>query len=323
MVQVPIKPGKTEVKLLSRGRAYTIPPILQDVPGGLYPMYSSSFVVDEYRLMGGWPVPVPEGDIRIDCLVSAEGNVLANRDAPTELTTAADMRWIADSNYFDVTSLRWTPIQSTVSPWETTVAHAPTLITDYEYRIGPERFTNMSALNFDSNTNDYMWNNLGLTMGGISGYTVIMVMSPNSVYGNDSTVYSNALWGPEAADGGWVMFTVRNKAVYLTTDNTLEQMGVAIGDALASPAPSYLALVVSKPLTTMYASSGGAQVLSKSLTAGAVAESLSTYFWLGNAPFSTTATMDMALLDLGIYGGLLTKSQVMSEFAKLSQVYGV
>jgi hypothetical protein len=32
--------------------------------------------------------------------------------------------------------------------------------------------------------------------------------------------------------------------------------------------------------------------------------------------------MDMALLDLSLYGNLLTKQDVIAEFAKLSQVYG-
>ena len=55
----------------------------------------------------------------------------------------------------------------------------------------------MTALNFDSNTDDYMWNDLDLFMGGVSGYTVLMVLSPNSIYGNDDAIDNNALWGPD------------------------------------------------------------------------------------------------------------------------------
>ena len=75
------------------------------------------------------------------------------------------MRWVADANFYDQISLRWRPIQSNVSPWETSPEHAPTLITDYEYRIGDERFIGMTALNFDSDTPDYMWNDLTLVDG--------------------------------------------------------------------------------------------------------------------------------------------------------------
>jgi hypothetical protein len=60
----------------------------------------------------------------------------------------------------------------------------------------------------------------------------------------------------------------------------------------------------------------------KSLAAGAVPAALSTNFWLGNAPFGTSATMDMALMDLGIYGNALSKTQVVREITALSAVYG-
>ena len=322
MASVPIKPGKTEVQLTAHGRANRIPPLLANVPGGLHPLMSAAYEVDEYRIMSGWPVPVPDHDIRIECLVSAEGDKLGNRDAPTALLTNADMRWVADTNYYDQTSLLWSAIQGNVSPWQTDTDHAPSLITDYEYRVGDERFVDMTALNFDSNTTDYMWNNLDLIMGGTYGYTVIMVMSPNSIYGNDAAVVDNALWGPDSTDGSWVMFTVNDQAVFMTTEGIPAQKGVALGNGLDSSAPTYLAMVVGRPQTTLYAASGPSRVLAKSLPAGEAQQPLSTRFWLGNGPFSTSATMDMALLDLGIYGNPLTRTEVVSEFTLLNGVYG-
>ena len=154
MAAVPIVPGKTDVQLTGRGRANRIPPLLLEVPGGLYPLMSAAFEVDEYRIMSGWPVPVPSCDIRINCLISAEGDVLGNRDSPTALITAADMRWVADTNFYDQTTLMWTSLQGHAPVWETTPEHAPTLVTDYEYRFGDERFVGMTALNFDSDTAD-------------------------------------------------------------------------------------------------------------------------------------------------------------------------
>ena len=322
MAIVSAVPGHTEAQLTARGRAHRIPPALLQAPGGLYPLKSAAFEVDEYRIMAGWPVPVPDCDIRIECLVSAEGDVLGNRDAPTALLTGADMRWVADSSYYDQISGQWTPIQGSSGPWLTTPESAPTLVTDYEYAVGDERFVGMSALNFDSNTGDYMWNNLDLTMGGVLGYTVLMVMSPNSIYGNDDTVESNALWGPDSIDGNWVMFTVKDQAIWMTTEEQPAQKGVPFGNALASTAPTYVALVVNRPLTTLYAASGPSRVLKRSLAAGAAPEPLSTRFWLGNGPFLDAATMDMALLDLGIYGNPLSRAQVTAEIAALSSVYG-
>src|ERR1044072_4180406 len=126
MADVPMVPGRTEIQLTARGRASRIPPEIRDVPGGLYPLMSSAWEVDEYRLMAGWPVPVPDCDIRIECLVSDEGDILSNRDSPTALITNATMRWVADSNFYDQTSLLWAPIQGNVTPWQSSVGHGAT-----------------------------------------------------------------------------------------------------------------------------------------------------------------------------------------------------
>jgi hypothetical protein len=319
---IKVVPGRTEVQLVAHNRASWVPPILKDVPGGLYPMMSAAFEVDEYRILDGWPVPVPEFDVQINVMVSAEGDALGNRDEPTALTTNADMRWIADSNYYDQTSLTWTPIQSDAPPWTTTPEHAPSLISDYEYRIGDERFVGMTALNFDSNTDDYLWNDLSLYMGGAEGYTVVMVLCPNSIYGNDPDVVDKGLWGPANTDGAWHTFTVRDQALCMTTELNPVQKGVAIGNALASTAPTFLAMVVGRPQTTLYAGPGPSNLIVKSLPSGVAPTPLSTHFWLGNAPSSATGTMDMALLDLGIYGNPLTNSEVVAEFAALSSIYG-
>lgn len=336
MTQVPLTPGKTEIQLTARNRASRIPPRLLNVPGGLYPMMSAAFEVDEYRIMSGWPVPVPDNDIRIECLVSAEGEVLGNRDSPLALTTNADLRWVADSSYYDQTDLQWTPIQGHVTPWQTSVEHAPTLVTDYEYAIGDERFVEMSALNFDSDTNDYMWNDLGLAMGGVVGYTVIMVLCPNSIYGNNQTVTNNALFGPDDSiitgtdtngkpilDGSaWVQFTVSDYMLWMTTEERRAHKGVAMGQGEANTTPFYLAMVVQRPQTTLYAASGTGKVDSKALAAGATPEPLNTRFWLGNGPFSENSTMDMALMDLSIYGNPLSSKDVLAEISSLSSVYG-
>jgi hypothetical protein len=232
------------------------------------------------------------------------------------------MRWVADVAYYDQTSLQWTPIQGNVSPWQTSPTNSPTLFTDYEYTVGDERFVDMTVLNFDSNTNDYMWNNLDLIMGGATGYTVIMVLNPNSIYGNDDTVADNALWGPDSTTGAWEAFTVKDQALWLTTEGHPAQKGVAIGNGLSDTSPTYLALVVSRPQTTLYAASGPSKVLSKALAAGSTPVPLSTRFWLGKAPTPNSATMDMALFDLGIYGNALSRAQVVAEFTLLSSAYG-
>ena len=340
MAQVPIVPGNTDIQLKAVGRGHKVPPELLEMPGGLYPLKSAAFEVDEYRLMAGWPVPVPDCDIQVQCLATADGALLGNRDSPLALTTAADMRWVADSDYYDQISYQWLPIQGDPSPWLTSSDSAPTLVTDYEYRNGDERFTSMTALNFDSNTSDYMWNDLGQFMGGTTGYTVIMAMSPNSIYGNDPTITSHGLWGPDPGgplwdpdhpptDFAWVLFTLSNQAVNLRTESHTEQQGVAFGNALSGTAPTYLALVVNRPpdpagrpMVTLYAASGSSSVHHKALVAQGAPGPLSASFWLGNGPFPGVGTADMALFDLGIYANPLTADQVVAEITALSTVYG-
>jgi len=322
VAQVPVTPGRTKVTVTGRSRATWVPAQTLEVPGGLYPLMSAAFEVDEYRIKSGWPVPVPDMDIRIECLVSAEGELIMERPEPTGVVTNADMRWVADTNFYDQTSGQWTPLQSNAPPWKSTPETMPTLVTDYEYRFGDERFVGMTALNFDSNTQDAMTNDLSLAMGGTFGYTLIMVMSPNSLFGNDPSTVENALWGPQTTDGAWTMFTIRGQEVWMTTEEQIGQMGVAVGSSLRSPAPSYLAMVVQRPTTTLYAATGPTRILSKSLPAGAAPESLSTRFWLGNGPLVGTASVDMALLDLGIYANPLKKEEVAAEFAELCKVYG-
>lgn len=322
MAVVNMVPGRSEVTLTAQARASRLPPELLNVPGGLYPLHSAAFEVDEYRIMAGWPVPVPSMDIRIDVSVSGDGSLLTDRLGPTALVTGADMRWVADADYYDETALQWRPIQGGVTSWETSPEHAPTLVTDYEYRVGAERFTSMTALNFDSDTVDYMWNNLNPVMGGAAGYTVILVFSPNSVYGNNDEVPENGLWAPSALTGTWASFSVRERAIWVTTEVKPAQKGIPIGDQLDNTAPAFLAIVVGRPQTSFYAAQGPNSIRVNSVVTGEVEVPLSADFWLGNSPGAGSHSVDMALLDLGIYGNQLTTSQVTAEFALLSQVYG-
>src|SRR5262245_25688426 len=105
------KLGTTGVTLAARAKGRKIPPALLQVPGGLYPMYSAAYEVDEYRLLNGWPTAVPPLDIRIHCLVSADGEKLTVRDSPLGVVTEASYRWVADFNYYDPIALQWTPVQ--------------------------------------------------------------------------------------------------------------------------------------------------------------------------------------------------------------------
>lgn len=324
MVVKQMKPGSTAITAKAITKAGVIPPQIRDLPGGLYPLHSASFEMDEYRIMAGWPVPVPAYDIRTDTMMTADGTVLADRDSPVSLVTGATFRWVADANYWDITTLRWAPIQGGAPPWTAMPGSDPTLVDDYEYRIGDERFTEMTCLNFDSDTADYLENDLNLAMGGSQGYSLIMVLSPNSVYGNNEDVPANGLFGPKDDDfspPGWFSLKIRGNFLWLDTDDSKDLKGVTIGVGQRATAPIFLAVVVGRPQAVLYAASGPSSLLTKRIPTGDATRALRADFWLGRTPL-TPATADMALFDLGIYGDMLSATQVANEFALLSQAYG-
>jgi hypothetical protein len=324
MVVKQMKPGSTAITARAITKAGVVPAQIRVLPGGLYPLHSAAFEMDEYRIMAGWPVPVPAYDIRTDTMMTADGTVLADRDRPTSLTTGATFRWVADDSYYDPTALAWAPIQGEVSPWLAMPGSDPSLVTDYEYRVGDERFTEMTCLNFDSDTADYLSNDLTLMMGGSNGYTVIMVVSPNSVYGNNVDVPSNGLWGPMTAIGsppGWFSVKIAGNYLWLSTEDATDQRGVSIGVGQRTTAPMFLALVLGRPVASLYAASGPSSMLTRQIPTGADSRPLRADFWLGRTPLSN-ATADMALFELGIYGDMLSATQVANEFALLSSAYG-
>ena len=333
MAVVSLKPGTATVQLDARAKSSVLPAQALGVPGGLFPLRASAWEVDEYRIMAGWPVPVPPCDVRIPTLVSATGEVLASREDPGSVFTEAALRWVADPAYYDTDALRWTPIQGNAPVWNTSVGYAPVLIDDYSYRVGEERFNNMTALNFDSDTRNHMWADFTGSVASGVGYTVIMVFSPNSVYGNDVSVPYNGLWChggatpagdtfAEPLPDGYANFTIQGNYLYLETDSAARTRGISISEQLNSAAPTFLAMVIQRPVTTLYAATGPSRMIYKGMASGEVGTALDGRVVLGRSTGDVLHTADMALFDLGIYANALTPAEVRAEFAVLSRVYG-
>jgi hypothetical protein len=323
------------VVLEAQARLSENPPQATVAPGGLYPLHAAAYEVDEYRIMAGWPVPVPPYEIRANTMISAIGEVFAQRSDPTSVVTDATVRWVADADYYSVTDLKWRPLS--VGPlnmdWGTSGNYAPVLIPEYEYRVKNERFYR-TALNFDSDTRKHMWLDMSGVMGGLSGYTVIMVMSPNSQYGNNLSVPYNGLWCPgrpspgtdtftEDTGDSWMGITMQGQYLYLETESKERTRGISINPALNDNAPMYLAMVFQRPDVVFYVGEGPSSVRVKTLPSGeAAATSLNGEIVLGRTTGDVLHTADMALFDLGIYTKLLTATEVAAEFSKLSQAYG-
>ena len=308
---------------------------VQEVPGGLYPMVARAFEMDEYRVMSGWPVAVPKYEIRAETMVSGNGAHFTDRDDPTAITTGAVLRWVADEALFDELAMEWKTLQNSTGqpvPWQTSVQYAPILINDYTYRVKNEVFK-VQALNFDSDNQNHMWCDMSTTIGGAAGYTVIMVMSPNSTYGNDITVPYNGLWAPgeatpladefsEETGDHWFSVTVQSTSLYLETEVNPKTRGISIYPGLNTNAPMMVAMVFDRPETVFYVGPGPSAIRVKSLPAGSLQVALSNKVVLGRSTGDRLHTADMALLDLGIYPSTLNAAEVADEFALLSQAYG-
>jgi hypothetical protein len=324
MALVQIHAGRVEIVAKSRVRASTLPGQLANPPGGLYPMRSAAFEIDEYRVLEGWPVPVPSCDIRCDTLVSGDGVMLAERETPTGVLTGANYRWVADDDFFNPTTLSWVPIQGSEPTWTAPVDNLPSLINNYEYTVDDERFTSMTALNFDSDTSDYLTTDLSRVMSTVNGYTVIMVMSPNSVFGNNEDRRYNAIWTCEdsPAETNFTV-TIEDGYLWVQVDQTENQRGIAMSRAMSIQAPSYLALVFNRPKMAMYLSQGPKDIIVKRLDIAPSNQPFCNQILLGKMPGADlTHTADMALFDLGLYADALSADQVKDEFTLLSKIYG-
>lgn len=328
---VALRPGRTSITLGARTRFDTDPPLVFEAPGGLIPMRIATFELDEYRMKNGWPTEIPPFDIRSPSLCSAAGEKLSYRPQPEEILTGAIQRWIADEDAFNVTDLAWRAVQRGLDlEWRSSVEYMPTLITDYSYRINSERFVR-KALNFDSDTRNHMWMDMTSVINPI-GCTVIMVLNPNSSFGNDVSVPYNGLWcfGRETPVGDtftettddFVNVLMMGNFIFLETESMAMTKGPGINDQLRSNSPMYLAMSLGRPTTSIYVGSGPSSMHRVSIPTGENPVPLNTEVVLGRSTGDVLHTADMALFEVDLYAEVLTDAQIISEISNLSVVYG-
>ena len=300
--------------------------------GGLYPLRLAAFDTPEYRMMAGWPTNVPDYDIYCETLASCEGEVIGNRESPRAVITNALVRWIADSDTYDQTSLQWYPYQSSVDAQFVTAAEfAPTMLEDYEYRSGSERFY-QDAINFDADGREHFWTDLTQSLGGAAGYSVLMCVNLHSVFGDSATAYAG-LWGPGAPTpsgqdtftenfDGWISVKLKGQTLYVGTEQTSDTKTLAIADLLERSAPFYLGFCFARPYATIWAGAGPSSMRSFTVFTGATPQVFSGRVALGRPQGTVLNSADMAVLDLGIYADKLSATAVKTEVAKLSAIYG-
>lgn len=331
MVAYEMKPLPVQATLGMSAQATITPPFLAEIPGTLHPLRLAIYDVPEWRMRNGYPTDPAPFDIHAETLFSVTGEVLADRLAPTQINTAAETRWVVDEELFSEDLLAWTPWQDQIPVMlRSSVEYMPTL-TEYEYRVGKEVFTG-EAINFDADSRQHMW----LSTEGIlpmSGYTMIMVVALNSAYGNTNEIPYNGIWchgnatpaGDTFAEPGdhWFDLEMMGNYLYLTTEQRARTKTVSVSERVISSAPMYIALTAAHPVATVYVSTGPGLVRSFSAPSGAdLPDYLHHGVVLGRSNGDVLHTADMALFDLGIYGRVLSQSEIVAEIALLSQVYG-
>lgn len=314
------RPGKTVIEALASTSARVQKPPQIEAPGGLFPIRLAAWQMDEYRLGNGWPRPVPDFDIRARSLTSAEGEVLADRESPRSIETKADGRWIADTDYYD--SVTWQPHASTTElNFDALAGHEPTVGLEYDYKFGSAVFS-ATVLNFDADSAQYLSVDTSALLHGAGAYTVLMVVSLSSVYGNSLRLPYSGIWCPADVSGGWLSLTLQGTALYLETEQTARTKVLSVANLLGTSAPIKLALVVDQPRTRVYAGFGPAAIRSDAVYVGSEVRSLTSLNYLGRTGDDLLHTADMTLLDLGLYGTALSGKEIRDEFATLSSVYG-
>lgn len=320
MAVLHVRPGLTKIITQAKAATGRIPARLEKPAGGLFPIRMASFLMDDYRIANGFPVGPPACDLRARTFVSAEGEILADRESARNVETDALVRWIADPDTYDLGDLRWFPFQfAAPEVFTTDPLSAPVYLEDYEYRFGAETF-HVPVLNFDADSNAHFALTLR-SLAGTTGYTVLLVTSLNSAFGNSANPHAG-LWCPQEKTGGWMSVTLQGAALYLETDQTPRRKVMDLAHLLGTAAPLMLAMSFARPIATLYAACGPSEITSVTADTGNDKTSLTPNIYLGRTPEDTNHGVDMALMEVGIYGDRLTRAQVRAEFATLSAAYG-
>jgi hypothetical protein len=310
-----MKPGAVEITLDAEFYANIAPNVLESAPGGLFPLVARAYMIDEYRLMAGWPVSIPGIDVRGQSIISLNGDRVSNRLDPDVLRTGADLRWCSSSGYDDTLGT-WEPIQWTQAPNTITAvpANAP-VETEYIYRVQDEVFHRM-ALAFDSDDEQYMSLDLSSQVSGV-GMTVIFVFSPNNTQGDQAGLLTSYQSSLAAYSNAYI----QGQYVYIQTESQL-QRAAPIATAMRTNAPFYLAITLDRPTVHTYSGPGPSSIQAVSVPSGWAEASIQALWRIGSNGTGTDSFIDMALFDMGVYYKRLTFNEVQTEFAILSRSYG-
>jgi hypothetical protein len=303
----------------------------------IVPYNMASYVLDDYRILNGWPVEVPPYDVRQKALVSASGDTLSNRQSPASVTTDADVRWVASELSYDTATFAWRPEDGPYPSfvWRSSVEYAPVFVDDYTYRVGKELIT-VNGLNFSADDKQHLWSEFSGGFGSAAGFTMIFVLSLQSRFGLDSTTVDYAgLLGAghatppgspgtfaEVVTGGQTNLQMRGRYLWVNSNQMAFQRLFPINLSLTRSQPSYLAIVHNPPYTKAFMGFGTSTMQVAQVQTGPEPESNHLDLVIGRATGDLLHCADMTVFDLGLYVNPLSDADVLSEIATLSQAYG-
>lgn len=311
MAILQVTTGQTNVASTAVTRVLHTPSSVYGLPSGINPVRLSVFEVPPYVMRTGWPTKKPAHAIEASTLVSATGEVLADRQSPRSVAPASDYRWLADAETYDEINLAWFSWVGTHS-MQITVDHAPTLIEDFSWQVGSEVFNGPSVY-FNDETAQHI--SLDLPQP-FSAYTVILVAGLNQV-GNDTSLPQAGIWCSETSGGRGANLTLMGNYLYLNGQRT-----VPVTDHLTSSAPCYIALVAQAPQGAVYAGGGPASMRSLKVPTYAEVADFDASVVIGKTPDVLDYPVQMALFETNLYGRALTSEEIVAEVATLSRSYG-
>ena len=303
----------------------------------LVPYNAASYILDDYRIMNGWPVEVPPYDFRQSSLIAIDGTVISNRQSPASVQTKADVRWVATELSYDDVTFVWRPEDGPYPgyTWRSSVDYAPTYIDDYTYRVGKELIT-ANALNFAGENKQHIWSDFTSGFGSTAGFTMIFVMSLQSRFGLDGATLDYAgLFSAghptpgdaddifdEEVDGAQTNLQMRGRYLWVNSSLMAFQRLFPINLALTRAQPSYLAVTVNQPYTKVMMGFGTSSMQVAQVQTAPDAEPNHLDWVIGRATGDLLHCADMTLFDLSLYASPLSDADTLAEIATLSQAYG-
>lgn len=302
-------------------KAHRLPPMDIDI----VPLRLVAYDIDSYRIKKGWPEAVPSIDVRARCVVSLEGLKQTYRTDPEGMETNADVRWIANPDFYDQADLIWRPIQDKYGfQWITSPDYAPELVEEYTYQAGNELITR-TCLNFDSANRDHFWANFGST--SLPGFTFSLVASLRSPEGKNMGLLCPGLPTPltdefpEEMEPKTASLKLSGHTLTVGMDSGRDREVMEIGGWMSKQAPLFIFLVVQPPAGHIYVAQGALTQRVGTFDTGKTGEFNLNYV-LGRGTGDLYETADMAVFETGFYASALTKSEVSQEVATFSSMYG-